>query len=172
MGYCVSTDVAALCSHIVAGSADFGTQTNPTKAQVETFISAGSAYLNTWVKGMGYSPPGSTLDLYDLFRQMNALYAAALAERRRTVDQTAPGEKTRADHLWNDFKFMQETVADLDLSAAGLSGVNTAGPYVGGVVVSDVDAWKDDTTIVQPRFSRGQTRFTDTLLPNGTSASG
>ena len=177
MGYCETTDVAALCSQIVAGSADFGTNTNPTKAQVQSFVSSGCALLDTITQGKGWTPPASTNAIYGIYKQANSLYAAALAERRRTVDQTAPGVKSRADLLWADFKFHiqmlfgEDMKAGLDLTSAGLATNSTAGPYAGGISIDDVETQEDDTDRVPARFVRGMSStFTNTLGPSKISS--
>lgn len=177
MGYCETTDVAALVSQIVSGSADFGTNTNPTKAQVQAFVSSGCALLDTLTQGNGYTPPASSNAIYGIYKQANALYAAALAERRRTVDQTAPGVKSRSDLLWADFKFHigllfgTEAATALDLASAGLATNSTAGPYAGGISIDDIESQEDDTDRVPARFVRGMSsRFTDTLGPSKISS--
>jgi len=181
MGYCDTTHVAALCSQIVSGSADFGTNTNPTKAQVQFWISSGCALLDTVTKGKGYAPPASTNSIYDLYRNINALYAAWMSEKKRTVDQTAPGSKTRAQQFYDDLRFHFQMLFGsdldaLDLASAGLAVTNTAGPWGGGINVTDVeneeDAWADGTT-VPPRFTRGQmSHGIGTLLPSKVSSTG
>lgn len=175
MGYCDTTHVAALCSALVSGSADFSTDTNPTKAMVQVFISSGCAFLDALTRGKGYAPPASSNALYDLYRHMNALYAAWFAERRRTTDRTAPGEKSRADLLYNDLKAHIQMVfgADLDtldLASAGLSPVNEVGPYGGGISKDDIEAFEDDEDRMPPRFVRGMSSaFRDTQRPSKVS---
>jgi len=179
MGYCDTTHVAALCSQIVSGSADFGTNTNPTKAQVQFWISSGCALLDTVTKGKGYAPPASTNSIYDLYRNINALYAAWMSEKKRTVDQTAPGSKTRAQQFYDDLRFHfqllfgDDSFSALDLASAGLAVINTVGPWAGNTSVSDVETAELDTDRVQPRFTRGQmSHGAGTLLPSKVSSTG
>jgi len=176
MGYCITTDVAALCTALTAGCPDFAGNTQPTQDEVTGFISTGSAFINTLLKGNGYTIPGSTNDVFHTLTQANAFYAAALAERARTTTIVGPGESTRADMMWKDFDRMMGylgiEVGSLDLSSAGLGAVNEAGPYAGGISKADVESVESDDDRVVPRFVRGQFRSGDASRPRGKSYTG
>ena len=175
MGYCTTTDVAALCTHLTSGCPSFGSDTQPTETEVVGFISTGSEFINTLLLGHGYTIPGSTNSVFHTMTQANALYAAALAERSKTTALVAPGENTRADMMWKDFErlmgYIGIEMGGLDLSTAGL-GTDQAGPYAGGISKADVESIESDTDRVVPRFVRGQFRFTGANRPRGKSYTG
>jgi len=175
-GYCSSSDVAALCTTLTTSGSAFSASTQPTDTEVDAFISSGSTFINTLLKGHGYAVPGSTNDVFHTLTQANALYGAALAERSRTTTIVGPGENTRADMMWKDFErvmgYLGIEAGSLDLSSAGLGTVNEAGPYAGGISKSDVETVESDSDRVVPRFVRGQFRNSDGNRPRGTSYTG
>lgn len=168
MGYCSSSDVAALCKNLTAGGSDFGSSTSPTQAQVNAWISTGCSLIDATLAGNGYGSIPATSVAYGLAQQVNACYAAWMAERSRSNPRIGPDENNRADQLNKDYKQLLADLTGIDLSRMGVAQVSTA--YAGGISVSDKAAIESDSNRVAPRFIRGSGRNIEALDPGPTSA--
>ena len=153
MAFASSSDVAALCRNLVSGASDFSTSTSPTQAQVNAWLSSGCAVITLRLNGMGYGALSSGTAAYELAGQINALYAAWLAERSRINARTTADERTRADMLRKDFDDNLKILIGADLSRAGVSQTGVA--YAGGISADDKDTQEADSDRVNPRFVRG-----------------
>ena len=167
MGYASTSDVAALCNNILNGSSDFSASSVPTACQVQAWISSGCGILESTLAGLGYGVPvASTIGVFDILRELNALYGAARTELSRTNITIGPGERTRGQifnqMFWDELGKMKA----LDLGMYGLSRSSTGKLYVGGISNAEKQSIEGDTDRVQPRFKRGQFAFPDTLRPD------
>lgn len=158
MAYASASDVAALTKNLVGGTGDFTDSSSPNVTQVDFWLSTGSAIINTRLAGAGYSPIPESSEAYGMAAQINAVYAAWMAERSRTNARSNPGERTRSDLFKDDFKMLLEMLLDMDLSVVGvpiLTGSSTrARPYAGGISVSDKETVRANTDRTTPRFGR------------------
>ena len=157
MGYCSSSDISALTPHLVSGASDFTTSTSPTLAQVTAWISSGCSVVNAKLAVHGYGAISTTSIAYEFARQANALYGAWMAERSRISARVTNDPNTRDRQFKRDFTDMIDMLVELDLTRMGVSRTNRQPDnWAGGVDVQDKDDNSSDTSIVQPRFARGQ----------------
>lgn len=154
MAYCSASDVAAYCPQLLDGASTFSGSTKPTDAQVTKFMTSGCALINNALTAKGYTPPASGTAAYEQLNEINALYAAAIAEMTRTNQRLAPGERTRGQVFQKMFRDELAEFLAQDLSRAGLS-YTTAG-YVGGISETEKDNVNDDSDRVPNRFTTGQ----------------
>lgn len=172
MGYCSASDVAGLCRSLLGGEERFSEDTDPTRNDVDSFISSGCSVLETELQGWGYSvPPAATTTVYQWLADLNRLYAAARAEMSRVTETVGMGERTRGqvfdDWFWRDLDRLKAR----DLTMAGLSRSTTGKVYVGGTSKAAKQAVEDDSDRVKPAFSRGMFDFPGTRTPRTTTAS-
>jgi hypothetical protein len=162
MAYASTGDVAALCRNLLGQYADFNMSTSPTSAQVEMWLSAGCALINTTIFGRNFSqavPPNSAA--YDFIAMANAQYAAWMAERSRTLASVQASERTRADMFKRDFNDSLALIKTLSLGQAGVAQQSNV--YTGGISQADKQAEESNQDRVTSRFVRGQ--MTDQAAP-------
>lgn len=157
--YCSSSDVAILTPVLTRGASDFGPDTQPTKAQVETMVRWVFGDIQARLGTAGYSGSAAEgSDLHAMLTWVNALGAAALAEQSRISDTISAGERTRGQVLWRMYESQVAGLVYLDLSKLGLPP-DQAVPYAGGTSHSDKRQDEQDADVVQPRFRRGLFRY-------------
>jgi len=173
MAYASASDVAAIVRNLLGPAQEFDDlSTSPTLSQVTGWLSSGCSVINTRIGAMGYSAVPSDSVAYDMAKQINALFAAWMAERTRTNARVAANERTRADMLKKDFESLLDMLVELDLGVLGVDSLSThSGPYAGGISIGDKQTVEGDSDRVQPRFSRGQFANPYTLSPT-TQTSG
>jgi len=162
MAYASASDVAALTRNLLGAYSNYGTSTSPTLTQVEAWLSAGCALINTTIFGRNYSqavPEGSAA--YEFISMANAQFAAWQAERSRTLASVNTNERTRADMFKKDFTDSLEMIKVLSLGQAGVAQVSNV--YTGGISQSDKQAEEANQDRVNSRFVRGQ--MTDRAAP-------
>ena len=158
MAYAAASDVGSLTRNLLGNLTDYSTTSCPTLAQVTAWLSSGCSVINSNVAALGFTPPIPTSSqAYELAVQVNALFAAWMAERSRTGAIVAANERTRADMLYKDYKALMDVLLGLDLSDVGVS-VTTAGvySYAGGISKADKSIDESDSDRVLPRFERDQ----------------
>src|SRR3990167_9271624 len=115
MAYCSASDVAGLTPNLVSPASTFDTSTSPALAQVNNWLSAGCAVINMRLAGAGYSSIPTTSAVYDLARDINALYGAWRAERSRINTRVSADERTRSDMFRKDMEFLLDELTSQDL---------------------------------------------------------
>ncbi len=171
MAYAQSLAVAALCSGLLGASSNFSTSSSPTLNSVETWLSSGCAVIEGFLGGNRYTTPvASTAGAYNWLSNLNALYAAAMAELSRSSAIVSPGERTRnsvmLDQFWSELK----TMVSLDLTALGVTRGSAGKLYVGGISQDDKDTYEDDSDRVSPKFMKGMFDFPGTLKPTSSGS--
>ncbi len=162
MAYASASDVAALCRNLIGSASNFDTSTRPTVAQVNTWLSAGCALINTIIFGRNYSAavqPSSPA--YEFVGLANAQFAAWQAERSLTLASVQAAERTRADMFKKDFNDSLNLIKTLSLGQAGVGQQSNV--YTGGISQADKQDQEADSDRVTPRFVRGQ--MTDQAAP-------
>lgn len=154
MGYCSASDVYALVKNLILPSGSFDSNTCPTLADITSFISAGSAMIDTELADAGYNPIPATAAPYGLAAQCNAQFAAWLAEDSRVGATIMAGERTRADFFNKGWQNLLNLLSTRDLSRAGVSTMGSRA-YAGGISISDRQTVSANTDRVKPRFTRG-----------------
>ena len=91
---------------------------------------------------------------YGLATQINALFAAWLAESSRLSAMVQAGERTRADVFFKNWNSLLTLLSTRDLSRAGVTTMSSRA-YAGGISVSDRATVSGDSDRVAPRFTRG-----------------
>lgn len=164
MAYASASDVAAFCSNLITGAANFSDSTTPNITQVNAWLSSGCAIMEGYLTSVGYTPPpGTNTAAYIELRQLNAFYGAAMAEMARTNIRLTPGERTRGQQFEKMFWDGLDRLLKRDLSAVGMTYSHRG--YIGGVSESDVETVKDDTDRVPTRFNRGVFDLPGTTRP-------
>ena len=160
MAYASTCDVAALTRTLLGPLTTFSESSSPTSDQVTNWLSSGCAIINTRLAAAGYAPIPTSSVAYDLARQINALFAAWMAERSKTLGTTQAGENTRADMFKKDYQALLDMMLDIDLANAGVSslGGSSAKPYAGGISLDDKSTDETNSDRVKPRFKRGMMR--------------
>lgn len=159
--YASASDVAALCRNLLGPEPNFSDATSPNQAQISAWISSGCAVINANLASRNYGAIPQTSVAWDMARDINALYAAWMAERSRTLTRVTNDERTRADMFKRDFNDQLQQMMRLDFSTLGV--IQTGGVYAGGISAADKDRQESDTDRVAPRFVRGMGR--DESLP-------
>lgn len=121
--YGTEQGVEAINSHKAGGYTPTST---PTALAVSQFLEQGYAYLNMALAKLGYSTPVSaSAGCYPLLARLNNLFAAAAAEQSTNISTAGPGEETRSDKLWRQFKDELDMLLGGDLTYVGLTLVPT-----------------------------------------------
>lgn len=166
MAYASSSDVAALTPHLLSGVSNFSTSTSPTLASVNAWLSTGSAIVNSKLASRGYGAIPTTSTAYEMAQQINATYAAWMAERSLLSARISRDENTRDNAFKRDFEFLLNMLMSLDLSRMGVSMTNKPpADWAGGISEADKRLNEADTDIVQPRFGRGMFDNRDATKP-------
>jgi hypothetical protein len=162
MAYASACDVAALCRNLLGNASNFESSTSPNVTQINMWLSAGCALINTTIFGRNYTqavPPNSAA--YDFIAMANAQYAAWMAERSRTLASVQASERTRGDMFKRDFNDSLALIKTLSLGQAGVSQQSNV--YTGGISQADKQAEESNQDRVAARFVRGQ--MTDQAAP-------
>ena len=162
MAYASASDVAALCRNLLGSASTFDASTSPTVTQVNAWLSAGCALINTVIFGRNYTgavQPSSPA--YEFIGMANAQFAAWQAERSRTLATVQATERTRADMFRRDFNDNLALIKTLSLGQASVDQQSNV--YTGGVSQADKQAQEADTDRTTARFVRGQ--LTDHAAP-------
>lgn len=163
MAYCAASDVAALVRNLIAPSASFTSSTCVTDTQVAAWMTTGCAVIESEIGALGYSAIPANSPAYGLAQQLNAIYAAWMAERRFTTQTIQPGERTRADLFKKDFTDLLIELKALPLSRLGVP--QTSVVYAGGISQSDKQTVVSDSDRTPARFFREQFRNQYDLYP-------
>lgn len=162
MAYASASDVAALCRNLVGSASGFDTSTSPTAIQVNAWLSAGCALINTIILGRNYTGAVPTTSAaYEFMTTANAQFAAWMAERSRSLASVQASERTRADMFKKDFLDSLSMIKTLSLGQAGVSQQSNV--YTGGISYADKQSQEADLDRVVSRFVRGQ--MTDAVVP-------
>lgn len=162
MAYASASDVAALCRNLIGSASTFDASTSPNVTQVNAWLSAGCALINTIIFGRNYSAavqPSSPA--YEFVGLANAQFAAWQAERSRTLASVQAAERTRADMFKKDFNDNLDLIKTLSLGQAGVAQQSNV--YTGGISQADKQAEEANSDRVTSRFVRGQ--MTDQSAP-------
>lgn len=119
--------VEGINAHMIGG---YTASTTPTSTQVATWLTQGAATLDAAIARAGYTTPvASTVAGYQILVRLNDLYAAACAEQSVNISTAGPGEETRSEKLWKQYKTELNDLLTGDLTLLGLSlTVSTASP--------------------------------------------
>ena len=119
--------VEGINAHMVGG---YTATTTPTSTQVATFLTQGAAMLDAAIAKAGYTTPvAATVACYQIIVRLNDLYAAASAEQSVNISTAGPGEETRSEKLWKQYRAELTDFLAGDLTLAGLSRTaSTASP--------------------------------------------
>lgn len=153
MGYCAASDVYGLVKNLILPSGSFDANTCPTLNDVNSWISAASAVIDTELADAGYNPIPAGAAPYGIATQVSANFAAWLAENSRLSAMVQAGERTRADVFYKNWNALLTMLDKLDLSRSGVQTMNSRA-YAGGISVSDKASVASDQDRVKPRFSR------------------
>ncbi len=172
MAYTSSCVVAALTQNLLSGASDFSASSSPTSTAVGNWLTAGCTVINSYLSSKKYDVPvASTAGAYSWLENLNALYAAAMAEQSRTNVTLSPGERTRGrvmlDQFWTELKML----AGMDLTSMGMTRSSDGALYVGGISQTEKETYEDDTDRIAPKFTKGMFDFPGTIRPSGTTAS-
>jgi hypothetical protein len=116
--------VEGINAHMVGG---YTATTTPTSTQVATFLAQGAAALDAAFAKAGYTTPvAASVACYSIIVRLNDLYAAACAEQAVNISTAGPGEETRSEKLWKQYKTELTDFLSGDLTLAGLSLAATA----------------------------------------------
>lgn len=154
MAYASASDVAALCRNLLGSASNFDTSTSPTVTQINAWLSAGCALINTTIFGRNYTqavPQSSAA--YEFMTMANAQFAAWQAERSRTLASVQATERTRADMFKRDFNDSLAIIRTMSLGQAGVGQVSNV--YQGGQSGADKALDAGDADTVKSRFVRG-----------------
>lgn len=167
MAYASASNVEALCQHLLGKENAFSTTSSPTRDEVTAFLSSGCAIIESYLSSYGYSVPvASGTVSYDWIRDINAYYAAAIAEMTRLNVSVQPGERTKGQVYQEIFWQNLERLLSLDLALVGGTSRSNAGSlYVGGISVDDKNTYIGNSDRVKPRFSRDQFAFPGIMRP-------
>lgn len=157
MGYCSASDVYALVKNLILPSGSFDANTCPTLNDINSFISSGSAVIDTELADAGYQPIPATAAPYGLATQCNATFAAWLAESSRVGANILPGERTRADQFLKSWQTLLNLISTRDLSRSGVPTYSSRA-YAGGISLSDKRAVASNTDRNPTRFFRDMNR--------------
>ncbi len=166
MAYTAASAVAALTKNLVGGK-NFTDSSCPTLTQVDDWLSTGCSLIEVELANHGYDAIPATSRAYGLAAQVNAVYAAWMAERSRNNARGAAGERTRADLFREDYERLLKTLINADLSRLGVpllgstDSATAATPYAGGIHADDKATVASDTNRVRPRFGRDMFRNPD-----------
>ena len=160
MAYASASDVAALTRNLLGPATEYDDlSTCPTLSQVTAWLSSGCSLINSKLGSENLGPIPQSSGAYDLAKEVNALFAAWMAERSRTNARIAADERTRADMLKKDFESLLDMLTGLDLSFMGVGELTTTGTaYAGGISISDKSSVEGDADRVKPRFERDMFR--------------
>ena len=145
--------VEAINSHYIGG---YSTSSTPTSQAVGVWLTQGYAALNMALKRAGYTTPvtsSAAPEVYAMLTRLNDLYAAACAEQATNISTAGPGEETRSEKLWKEYK---DGLADLVAGDGTLLGLTLA---------------STDTTPVRPRIRSLQMRHYDGFAINADEVS-
>lgn len=149
MAYATIEMVKALCPHLF-------NQTNaPTDPDVRLWLDEGAAIIDGTLSSKSYTVPVTkTASAWPILRNLNALYAASMAEFSKLVASTSAGAQTRGELLEKRFWDRLDRITRMDLSAMGVGYTSLL--YVGGISEADKDSVEDDSDRIMTAFSRGQ----------------
>lgn len=172
MTYSSASHVAGLTQNLISGACNFSTSSSPTLAAVSNWLDSGQSVIDSYLSGHRYAVPvASGTQAFDWLENLNALYAAAMAETSRTNITLGPGERTRGrvmlEQFWNELKLL----VSLDLTGMGVSRASAGKLYVGGISEADKETYEEDSDRTSPRFSRSMFNFPGTISPGTDSAS-
>lgn len=147
--------VEAYCAHLTEDSA-FSTDTNPTKAQVEKWLTTSHALIAGWLLEFGYSSVQTDPVVLGILEEANAIDTVIKVELNNpTTINGEPNDRfkwfqSRRDEL-------KEIIDGLGLASMGatLEGDRTSLQIsASGISKSDKQTVRDDTDAVQHRFRR------------------
>ena len=173
MAYASASDVAALTPQLISPQKEYTIASSPTLANLNSWLSSGCSVIELQLSAKGYSVPVSEGTIaYDFLRELNALYAAYLAENARTNIVLGAGERSRATQFEKQFWSGIDRLLAMDLTMAGVDKTGDAPMYIGGISYSAKDVYDDNTDRIGPRFKRNQFGFPGVVKPDKFSASG
>lgn len=157
--YGTLVEVLAFTKHLLDGEATFNAATKPTDTEIEKFIDRASGILNVAMEGVGLTTPviNSTAKLAcDDWVVSHATAYVELTQRGAGYDGT---ENTRA----GSFLHLHDSAAMFaEQAALGFQrlGVSSGSPLSDGLQFTGEEIQKDrddpdDTSLEQPKFSRG-----------------
>lgn len=131
-------------------------QTNkPTDPDVRLWLDEGAAIIDGRLSSGGYSVPiAKTASAWPLVRNLNTVYASAMAEQTKLVATSQAGETTRGEILERRFWDRLEKVLRLDLSGMGVSHSGSS-VYVGGISHAEKNSVESDSDRIMTTFRRG-----------------
>lgn len=148
MAYCTIDHVKSLNKHL------FNQSNPPTNPEVQLWINEGAAIIDAELTSAGYSVPVATSAAgYEVFRNLNYYYAAAMCEQSRLVSRGSPEKKTRGEELEDWFWKRLDKVMARDLTSMGVS--HTSSIYVGGISLDDKEAVEGDSDRIMTFARRG-----------------
>ena len=124
--YGSETGVEAINSHFISG---YTTTTAPTSLNIGVWLSQGYATLNMALKRAGYVTPitaAAAPEVYDVLTRLNDLYGAACAEEATNISTAGPGEETRSEKLWKEYRAGLADLLTGDLTLLGVAVTVTA----------------------------------------------
>jgi hypothetical protein len=170
MAYASASDVYMLTPALVLPASGFDVSTCPTLTQVNSWLSAGSAIIDSTLYTAGLNPIPAGAASYPLATQVNALFGAWMAERSKSNAIISATERQRADLFKKDFTDLLAVLSGMDLSRAGVPEASSR-VYAGGISQSDKQTAAANTDRVPTRFSRGMGRNPLRLDPNQVNSS-
>src|SRR5512137_217077 len=94
--------VEAINSHAVGG---YTSLTMPTSTAVAAWLEQGASMIDNALAKAGYATPvAATAACYQAVVRLNNLYAAACAEQSVNISEAMPGQETRSDKLWKNYR--------------------------------------------------------------------
>jgi len=115
--------VEGINAHLVDG---YTATSTPNSTQIATFLAQGAAALDAAIAKAGCSTPvASTAACYASLVRLNDLYAAACAEQAVNISTAGPGEETRSDKLWKQYRQEFTDFFSGDLTGLGLTLTTT-----------------------------------------------
>lgn len=172
MSYSTASHVASLTQNILSGASNFSTSSSPTIDAVNNWLSTGCSIIETYLSSKKYEMPvASTAAVYSWLENLNALYAAGMAEMSRSNVTLGPGERTRGQAMIQQFWDELKLLSSMDLTTMGVSRLSDGKLYAGGISISDKQTYESNSDRTAPRFHREQFRFSGTIAPTTSTAS-
>ena len=159
-GYETATDelikhVETLCASLTAGGSRFDASTQPTRLQVDRFITTAHAEIALMLESAGFSSSQTNATVLALLQSFNARAAAYEVEISRGSAGFVSPESTQRGSMF--YRWRKDFAELLDGSGlARLGGVvlaaSASGVTMGGVSISDKETISTDTDMQRLSF--------------------
>ena len=170
MAYGKVSGVAAICPDLLKGNSNFSSETNPTDAEVTSFLTDISAQMDAAFASVGFSTPMTGIGLLAVMDPIAEWGAAMLAESGGQVEASSwdgAEEESKPTHwkrLYEDAitRLIEKSGMALYVLGATRTKTLSRGAHVGGVSEDERDTYESTTDYLQPRFKSGMMEWRKT----------